>query len=424
MHLVLRLSSRGFDHPGSLCLRLIHNRRVKSVTLPGCRLYAREWNKALQVITYPDNASQRSLYLEKIESKITHETEIMNRFIQQLQNKGYYTVDELVSLYKEKKDEGKLLGYAESLAKELERNHQYRTANAYRTVVRGLIKFNKGVDIPLHHLNSCLMRSFEKHLKESGKLSNTVAYYFRNLRAIYNKAVKSNRIVVRRSENPFAGISTAVTRTMKRALTLEELQALLQIDFKEQLHSVTPGSREYDRIKNMYRSWSYFFFCFYVRGMSFIDLAYLKKENIRGGVIRYCRKKTGQQIEITLTAELREIIESFTAEVAGSVYLFPIISSTHKNAQLQYETALRTQNMRLKSLAEWASIKRPVSTYVARHSWATVGKQENVPIQVISECLGHTSPDTTLIYLALLNNRILDDANERVTRALRGFSLD
>jgi integrase len=419
MNLVLRPSSKGCGHTGSLYLRLIHNRRVKSVTLPGCRFFAEEWDKVHQRVLYPENNPARATELENMELKINNAMEIMGGFVAQLENKGQYTVEELLGLYREKKDDGKLLGYTETLARELEANNQRRTARAYRTVVRGLIRYNKGEDIPMGHINPVLMKGFEKRLKDDGKLPNTVAYYIRNLRAIYNKAVESKRIINRTGEKPFAGISTAVTKTMKRALPLEDLHALYSLDMEKLLSAEDKSPRELAYCQNLHRSCRYFFFCVFARGMSWVDLAYLRKDNIRGGMIRYCRKKTGQQIEVRLTPELSAIINSFSGEVAGSPYVFPIITDNGKDAALQYETGLRTQNNRLKKLAALSGIDRNISTHVARHSWASVGKEENLPTHVISESLGHTSQETTLIYLALLNNRVLDEANERVVKAIR-----
>jgi integrase len=419
MNLVLRPSSKGNNHKGSLSLRLIHNRRVKSITLPDCRLFAEEWDKTSQTVIYPENNPPRAKELEIIELKINTEVEILHSFIAHLRSRGHYTADELMELYREKKDSRKLLGFAESLAAGLERKNCRRTARAYLTAARGLISFNRGADIPLEQINPALMKDFEKHLRDRGKLPNTVAYYMRNLRAIYNKAVESGRIINRKGEKPFAGISTAVARTMKRALPLEELQALHALDFDRLLPRGRKTEQQQIRLLNLQRSWRYFFFCVFARGMSWVDMAYLRKENIRGGVIRYCRKKTGQQVEVSLTPELNNLIRTFSHEVAGSPYVFPIILNNGKNPALQYETALRTQNNRLKELAALAGIDRKISTHVARHSWASVGKTENLPTRVISESLGHTSPETTLIYLALLNNRVLDEANERVVKAIK-----
>ncbi|MCD8264668.1 MAG: site-specific integrase [Tannerellaceae bacterium] len=290
------------------------------------------------------------------------------------------------------------MGYTELLIADMYRNGQERTANAYRTVAKGLVRFNKGEDIPLDQLNNTLIRSFENYLKQNNKMPNTVSYYMRNLRAIYNKAVADKRIPDTQQKKPFANVYTGIAQTKKRALSLEELKRLHQLAPDRFLWNIGLNSKKYRKFENLYRAWRLFFFCFYARGMSFIDLAYLRKDNIKGDILRYSRKKTGQVIELTLTPELKTILESFAKEVINSVYLFPIICPDGNSTRRQYENALRIQNVRLCKLALMAGIKKKLSTHVARHSWATIGKKQNIPIRVLSECLGHSSEKTTLIY--------------------------
>lgn len=417
LNFVLRPSTKVGHYPGSLCLRLIHRRKVKTFTLSGCRLYSEEWNKQTQTIIYPSNDSGRSSYLEKVGLSIKQERKNIHNCIFSLQNQEHYTIEDILCLYKRKKDNGKLSTFTNYLAAELEHHGQERTARAYRTVSRGLIRFNKGKDIPLSRINSCLMKEFENYLKEKGRLPNTVSFYMRNLRAIYNKAIGAKRIFATQEENPFSRISTKVTKTMKRALSLDELRRLRELDFSKllkQSHSLSQKTN----LESLFRTWRYFFFRFHARGMCFIDMAYLRKKNIRGGVIKYCRKKTGCQIEISLTPELQWLINSFAKETINSPYVFPIIQNDSKSPRLWYESALRIQNSRLKNLANLCGIQKPLSTHVARHSWATIGKQQNIPLRVLSECLGHSSEKTTLIYLDLLNNEVLDHANEVVSSAL------
>lgn len=418
MNLVVRPSVRDGRHPGSLTLRVIHNRRVKTVTLPGCRLYPEEWNKETQEVVYPENNPRRTAQLVRLENKIHDEVGIFTSHLSALQKRGRYSVEDLLTLYRLCKDDGKLSGYTETLAVEMEKRGQVRTASAYRTVTRGLIKFNKDQDIPLGQINSCLIKDFEKHLKDAGKMPNTVSYYMRNLRAIFNKAVSDKRIS-KPKECPFSGVYKGVTKTMKRALSFEEIHLLQNLDFAELLEGKKQESRDYRAIENLYRARRYFGFCFYARGMSFVDLAYLRKDNIRGGILRYVRRKTGQQMEVKVTPEMQGIIDGFSVEVQGSPYIFPIIKPDSETpAYCQYESALRCQNFRLKKLAKLAGINKSISTHWARHSWASAGKRANLPIRVISECLGHTSEKTTLIYLDSLENYVLDAANETVISAI------
>ena len=290
--LVLRPSSKG-DCQGSLTLRIIHNRKIKNITMPDCRLYSYEWNHNSQTIIYPLNNPDRVTHLSGIELKIESEKALLSNYIAELEEQGYYNISDILNLYRKKSSLDKLLGYTALLVHELKQQGQERTARAYNTVARRLVTFNKGEDIPLHHINSRLIKSFENYLKDSGKLSNTISYYMRNLRAIYNKAVTSQHISGPTGENPFAGVYTGVTKTMKRALSLKELKELNALDFNKIIKEQVSDSQCCRRAEKLYRSWLFFFFCFYARGMCFIDLAYLRKENIRGGVLRYCRKKTG-----------------------------------------------------------------------------------------------------------------------------------
>ncbi len=419
VNIVFRPSCKQGRYPGSLSLRLIHQRNVRSITLVGCRLYPEEWDRQQQQIIYPPGDAQRAAYLESIEQVISHEKALLESYLISLEKQGRYSVDELAALYRLAKDESKLSGYTEHLAFDLKRRGQVRTARAYHTVARGIVAFNAGKDIPLEQINSRLVKDFELHLKEKGRLPNTISYYMRNLRAIYNKAILDKRIR-NKGDNPFAGVYTGITKTMKRALSLDELKNIHNLDFSTLLKKEKPGTRQYEHIKNLDTAHRYFNFCFHARGMCFIDLAYLRKDNVKGGFIRYIRKKTGRQIEVHISPEMQGIIDSFAGQTADSPYVFPILKNKvdSKAIRSQYETALRAQNGRLKKIAKLAGVNKPVSTHVARHTWATIGKQQNVPLRVISECLGHTSEKTTLIYLGLLDNSVLDAAGEIVASAL------
>ena len=418
MNLVLRPSTKEGHHPGSLSLRVIHNRQVKTVTLPGCRLYPEEWNKETQEVIYPDNNPRRLAALELLARRVNDEVELLNTHLQTLEKQGRYSVEDLVRLYRQRKDNSTLSGYCDTLASELKRLGQGRTANAYRTVTRGLIKFNKGQDIPLREINARLIKEFEIYLKTCC-MPNTISYYMRNLRAIYNKAV-AEKIIRGRDEKPFAGVYTGVTKTMKRALRLEEVQKLLSLDLNGLVKEQEPDNAKRIELEKLYTAQRYFAFCFNARGMCFIDLAYLQKSNIRSGVIKYVRKKTGQQMEVKVNNEMKAIIDSFSKETIGTPFLFPITRDMGKDYRPQYENGLRIQNLRLKKLAAMADIPRQLSTHWARHSWANMGKQQDLPLRVISECLGHKSEKTTLIYLDQLDNSLLDSANDKITSAVYG----
>ncbi|MFR0679028.1 phage integrase SAM-like domain-containing protein [Dysgonomonas mossii] len=361
---ILRSSTKAGRHPGSLFLRVIHDRKVKTMSL-SCYLYAEEWDVARQEIIYPGN-TERIQYLERVEEKISTCVTSMNRYLSILKKQGRYTAKDIIMQSRLSKDNGKLLGWVETLARELTQARQERLARAYRTVAKGLVKFNKGIDIPLTHINSCLVKAFEKDLMEKGKMPNTISYYMRNLRSIYNKAVMAKRISPRQ-DNPFTGVYTKVKTTSKRALTVQETTRLYEIVF----HMLRAKSSDYlsenEYVDNLQYAWRLYMFCFFAQGMCFIDMAHLRKDNIRNGVCTYYRKKTRQQIEVTINEGMQKIIDSFAQDVKYSPYLFPILKDDGINKQTQYDTALRTQNRRLKALAKLAGINRLMTTHVARH---------------------------------------------------------
>ena len=417
INLVLRPSTKEGRHAGSLSLRVIHNRKSRMVAT-GHRLHPEEWDAENQKIRYPAGDPVRTAVLEDIEVKVTAAISMLNEIIVSLGKQGRYTVDDIIGKYRFKADDGKLSGYVESLVPELERAGQHRLLRAYRTVASELVKYNKGEDILLSHINACLVKGFEGDLKKRGRQPNTISFYMRNLRAIYNRAVASRRITAK-ADNPFTGVYTGIALTRKRALTEEETTRLYDIDFDALWARHTPGSAEYRHVESFYFSWRLFMFCFQAQGMCFIDMAFLRKENIKDGVCRYYRQKTGQQIEVTVNEGMQRIIESFAYEVRDSPYLFPIIKHEGTLAWRDYESALRTQNRRLKVLSKLAGIDKRVTTHVARHTFATITRGGGLPTGVISEMLGHTTEKMTHNYFASLDRSAFEQAYQIISSALR-----
>lgn len=421
---ILRKSSRGDSHSSKICARLIHARQVRLITL-AVELYPNEWDERRQKVVINEEGGTR-LYrrLSRAEQTLAEYREQFEEVVERLEKQGRYSVNELIVGAVSRRGLLGLQGYTLHLTRLLEKMGQERTARAYLTTCRMLITFNKGNDIPLKHINLRLVKEFESYLKARGKAMNTISYYIRMLRAIYRKAVKDKLIDPKR-ENPFEESFTGFQRTTKRALNLDQIRRLNGLYISKLLEE--NGSPQAEKLndskfvdKELYTCWRYFFFCFHARGMSFVDLAYLRKENLRNGVISYYRKKTGQKIEVTLTETLKQIASSFADEVTGSPFVFPIISDPRKAERLQYETGLTLQNKRLKRLAKLANIDPSfgLSTHVSRHSWATVGKMQNLPLSVISEGLGHSSEKMTYTYLASFDRSILDQASAQIDLAI------
>lgn len=146
------------------------------------------------------------------------------------------------------------------------------------------------------------------------------------------------------------------------------------------------------------------------------DVAFLRRDDICGDWFSYVRRKTGQRLTVRIEPPMAAIINRYKNE-AGE-YVFPIISADGQDAYRQYQTALGYHNRKLKQLAEIAGISEKLSTYTARHSWATAARRHNVPLSIISAGLGHSSERTTLIYLDSVENVALDNANHEILKCL------
>ena len=401
-----RPSERRGEHRGRLYLRVMHEGQSRSVTT-SYRIMPDEWDGAGRQLIIPDGNSERSRLLSDYEGSMICDLRRMNVIIEELEKEGRYTVDDIMYRYHSIIFGNTLEIYAGSLADELERYGYERTARAYRTAAARVTRFNGGRDIKMEHITVGMINDFQQALKAEGKSMNTVSFYMRTIRAICNKATEEGRIQ-RRIENPFAGVYTGVSPSRKLALTSGELALLSELDSTFLRQEFT---------EPLQQALAMFLFCYYARGMCFVDMAHLKKSDIKGDTIYYRRKKTGQMLEVMVLPAMRRILDRF-ARIGAGEYLFPVITNPYGDLRLQYESGLSLQNQRLKKIAAMAGIGKKISTHCARHSWATVAKNEGLPLAVISEGLGHASQKTTEIYLASLEQSVLDWASIVVSRAI------
>lgn len=158
-----------------------------------------------------------------------------------------------------------------------------------------------------------------------------------------------------------------------------------------------------------------FMFSFYTRGMAFVDMAYLRKKDLRGGVLTYRRRKTGQRLHVKWEKCMQEIIDKYPASPTG--YLLPIITRSGRE-RTQYRNALHLVNSLLKKIALLVGLHTNLTMYVTRHSWASIARSQHIPLSVISEGMGHDSEATTQIYLASLDRSAVDKANRSILKKL------
>ena len=286
------------------------------------------------------------------------------------------------------------------------------TAENYRTAVRSFVRFNGGRDVPLSALDAETLRRYERWLRGQGVCPNTSSCYLRSLRAIYNKAA-AKRLV--KDRVPFKGLFTGNERTVKRSIGAEEVRRLILSTFsplcgggKEKGAVPAPGASALDL----------FLFSFYAMGMPFTDLAHLRKRQVKDGVLTYRRCKTGRQVRVKLEKCMLDILGKYRAE--GTDYLFPILYKVKdgKRVEVSYPCALSRYNRSLKQLARRAGIAVNLTSYVARHSWASIAYEQGVDLPVISKALGHTDTKTTLIYIEGIKDERLAEANRELLNRL------
>jgi len=322
-----------------------------------------------------------------------------DKVIIDLDEKGeHYTVDDIVDRLKPAVSNVTVFTYAESLVKRLEKSGKIGNANVYEATLAAFKKYRKDVDLTFHQLTYRVIKDFEESLLENSKRLNSISVYLRTLRAIYNQAIKDK--VAQEKDYPFKDLKIRQETTVKRAISKEDIAKIRNL-------KLVPGS-ELDKARD------YFLFSFNMRGMSFVDIAFLRNRDIVNGRVLYTRKKTGQKFSIKLTEEAKAIINKYHYNDEPEGFVFQIID--RKGSEyLDYRNALRLTNKKLKTIGEDAGCSIKISTYVSRHSWATIAKRSGIPTAVISEGMGHNSERTTQIYLDSFENEVIDDANELIT---------
>lgn len=282
---------------------------------------------------------------------------------------------------------------------QLRRLGKERTSETYAAALKSFMTFRGYRDVSIERLTTVMMQEYEAWLKAKGISMNTTSFYMRILRAAYNRAVDEG---LAKQQFPFRHVYTGICKTVKRAVSVEDIKRIKRLDLS--------GRPALDFARDM------FMFSFYTRGMSFIDMAYLKKTDLQGGVLCYRRRKTGQLLYIRWERCMQCIIEKYAD--TGTGYLLPIIRASGGNDRLQYQNAMRLVNNKLKQVAVLAGMSGGLTMYVTRHSWASIARSKHIPLSVISEGMGHDNEATTQIYLASIDTATVDRANRLILRNL------
>jgi len=373
---------------GVICLQLIHNRKIKLLRTR-FRLFPAEWNSYRETIIFVNSGTERQIYLQSVKTGMEAELKRLYELILFLEQKGEYTVDELTDLYVCNSFNGYLFPFMDYMIKNLKENNRRKTASIYITAKSSFERFSEKQDILLDKIDNEFMLKYETWLIKSGVMKNTISCYMRTLRSVYNQAVKRG---LTQQRNPFANIFTRNDKTVKRAVNEDIIVRIKNLDLTS--HKELTLARDL------------FMFSFYLRGISFVDMANLRKHNVKNGYIIYARSKTKQMLTIKIEPCMQEIISRYEFQAIDD-YLLPIYTVQNYDNTSQ----LRNHNKRLKRISEMIGLEKSLSSYVSRHSWATIAHRKGVSVEIISEGMGHENETTTRIYLASLGQSVVDSAN-------------
>lgn len=390
------------DREGTVYYQIIHERKVRQL-VSRYKVFPSEWDvSSATVRVVPDGG--RHSFLLSVRARVRMDVERLIRIDRRLDADGLpYTADDVIDEFNRYAREYTLFKFMESIIADLRQNGKVRTSETYTSALNSFRHFLESQmpegDIMLDSITSEIMEAYETWHKNRGVAPNTISFYIRILRAVYHRAVE-DEIIDNRS--PFRHVYTGVDKTVKRALPLAVIRKIKGLDL-----SLAPAL---DYARDM------FMMSFYLRGMSFIDMAFLKKTDLKNGYITYRRRKTGQQLVIKWTKEMQMILDKYPEN--KSDYQLPVIRKPGLNERCAYRNTGYNINHNLKRIAQMVGITMPLTLYVARHSWASAAKAKGIPLSVISEGMGHDSESTTRIYLASLDTSVVDKANSLILKSL------
>lgn len=392
--------SVNIDKEGSLVFQLIHGRLVRRITSK-YKIFSSEWDEHNGCIVLPMKSSPRYEQLSLIRFNVEWELRRINSIIRDTVVDGsQLCVDDVISRLLLCDDiKQSVFNFIRTQIMHKQKLGKIRSSETYKSTLNGFMHFRKGVDLPFNMIDSELLELYEAQMRYRGLSRNTTSFYMRILRTNYKMAVEKG---LTKDCHPFRHVYCGMDKTIKRSISFVEIKRIKDLDL----------SRKpiWDYARDM------FIFSFCTRGMSFVDMAYLKKKDLRNGYLTYRRKKTGQLLIIEWTRQMQDILDKY--EPNKTKYLLPIIMREDGKERQQYLNQMMRINRHLKEIAGLVNLSVPLSLYYSRHSWATIARGKDIPLAVISEGLGHESEATTQIYLDSIKSYEVDEANRKILNGL------
>lgn len=327
-----------------------------------------------------------------------------NREILNLHNDDQdFSTEELINNLVADKRKVKLtvFEYFDSYVQQLKANNKIGSANIYHSTKKSLIDFRNGKDMEFSDVTHTFLKKFEEYHLKRGMKPNAFFVYFRHFKTLLNHAKKEG--VVKKEYDPFKEIDFKKYRsikTKKRALKIEEMDKIKEL-------VLPPNSK-------LFHSHNYFLFSYYCWGINFVDIAHLKWVNIQNDRLAYTRKKTGDEFDILLNPWVAQMLTYYREHhfIREDAYVFPILSDFHQTpVQIdnRIDKVLKQVNHDLKEIAKLVGIDEHLTTYSARHTFATTLYRKEVPTARIKEMMGHESERITEIYLQSFDTETLSN---------------
>ena len=383
---------------GTLYYQVIHQRIIRRIST-SFHIFPSEWDMRLSSLS-TSVAPTRRQTIASFRERIHLDIECFSRIIRSFEQRAIpYSAEDIIEKFRRYSSRLSLFSFMSGVIASLRANGKIRTAETYAATLRSFRKFRNEEDVMLDAFSPSLMEAYEAWLRNRGITLNTVSFYLRILRAVYNRALEEDMFDDRK---PFRHVYTGVDKTVKRALPLRLIKKIKALNLKNS--------------PNLELARDIFLLSFMLRGMSFIDMAFLKKSDLRNGYIIYRRRKTGQQLMVAWTKDMQHILDKYPEN--NTPYLLPILSNPNAKELYLYRNMGYKVNHNLKLIALRLGIEIPLTMYVARHNWASAAQSKGIPLSVISKGMGHDSEKTTRIYLASLDTTLIDRANALILKSI------
>ena len=315
-----------------------------------------------------------------------------------------FTLEEFKEKFKgvQQYHDSNVITFIDDIIEDLLKSGRTGNARAYDETNKALIRF-AGKKVPFKAVNPTFLDKFEVFLRENGNGNGGIAFKMRELRAVFNKAI--NRSIISQENYPFKfyKVSKLKAQKNKRALSVAELRRIRDLDLNENPHLLDAHN--------------FFMFSFYSRGINFVDMMKLMWTDLQDGRIRYIRSKTKGSFNLEIMEDALEIIEFYRKQNRQTKYVFPILLNNDMTPiQVEYrkKKVLQQYNKHLKEIATLAKIEKRLTSYVARHSFATILKQLGTSTDKISELMGHADVNITKTYLKEFDDEELDFENRKL----------